>query len=295
MTFGGEGSFEGGRVRSHKGAATAGGVGILAIIGFLVYQFTGVNVAPALEGLQGAGGGGGDAQAGEIEGCTVEAANERRDCRLEASIEFLDAYWTEVFASQGELPLPEVNSFSGGISTGCGQASSSTGPFYCPADQGIYVDLTFFDLLQSRFGASGGPLAEIYVIAHEYGHHVQNVTGVMERADRGGSGAESDSVRIELQADCYAGMFIGNAAGINLTGDQPGERQYIEPITEEQLADALSAAEAVGDDHIQEQSGGGVDPDSWTHGSSDQRQNWFTFGYNKGSLEACDTFATDDL
>ncbi len=294
MTFGGEGSFEGGRVRSHKGAVTGGGVGILAIIGFLVYQFTGVNVGPALEGLEGAGGGG-DAQAGEIAECTIEQANEQRDCRLSATVQFLDEFWTEVFASQGELPLPEVNSFSGGVSTACGQASSSTGPFYCPADQGIYVDLTFFDLLQSRFGASGGSLAEIYVIAHEYGHHIQNVTGVMERADRGGSGAESDSVRIELQADCYAGMFLGNATGVTVVNEDSGEKQIIEPITEEQLADALSAAAAVGDDHIQEQSGGGVNPDSWTHGSSDQRQNWFTFGYNKGSLQACDTFATDQL
>lgn len=295
MTFGGEGNFEGGRVRSHKGAVSAGGVGILAIIGFLVYQFTGVNVGPALEGLEGAGGAGTDAQAGEIGECTIEEANEQRDCRLSATVQFLDEYWTEVFAAEGELPLPEVNSFSGGVSTGCGQASSSTGPFYCPPDQGIYVDLTFFDLLQSRFGASGGPLAEIYVIAHEYGHHIQNVTGVMERADRGGSGAESDSVRIELQADCYAGMFVGNATGVTVVNEGSGAKQIIEPITNEQLAEAMSAAQAVGDDHIQEQSGGGVNPDTWTHGSSDQRQNWFVIGYNQGSLDACDTFATDDL
>ena len=298
MTFGGEGSFEGGRVRSHKGAVAGGGVGILGIIGFLIYQFTGVDVGPALEQLEGGGGGGGAApggQAGTIAECTVEQANEQRDCRLSATVQFLDEYWTEVFASQGELPLPDVTSFSGGVSTGCGQASSATGPFYCPPDQGIYMDLTFFDLLSSRFGASGGPLAEIYVTAHEYGHHIQNVTGVMERAIRQGTGADSDAVRVELQADCYAGMFVGNATGVTVTNEQTGARQRIEPITPEQLADAQSAAEAVGDDHIQAQSGGGVNPDTWTHGSSEQRQHWFTVGYNEGSLQACDTFATDQL
>ena len=294
MTFGGRGSFEGGRVRNHKGAAAGGGIGLVGVVAFLIYQFTGVNVGPALEGLEGAGGGGGGSgEVAELGACTVEDANERRDCRLSATAQALDAYWTDALADRGELPIPTVNTFTGGISTGCGQASSSTGPFYCPPDQGIYMDLGFFDLLQSRFGASGGSLAEIYVTAHEYGHHIQNVTGVMDEANRQGAGAESDSVRVELQADCYAGMAIGSFTELE-DPDRPGET-FLEPITEEQLADALAAAAAVGDDHIQQQSGGGVDPHTWTHGSSEQRQRWFTVGYNENSLEACDTFATDRL
>jgi predicted metalloprotease len=129
----------------------------------------------------------------------------------------------------------------------------------------------------------------MYVTAHEYGHHIQNITGVMNQADRSASGASSDSVKVELQADCYAGMWAGAAA---TTVDPDTGTTFLEPITSEQLADALSAAEAVGDDHIQEASGGQVDPHTWTHGSSEQRQEWFVIGYQQGSLEACDTFAS---
>jgi len=182
------------------------------------------------------------------------------------------------------------SSSSRSTTSGCGQASSTTGPFYCPPDQSIYLDRTFYDLLQSRFGASDGPLAEEYVTAHEYGHHIQAVTGVMDQADRSAQGASSDSVKVELQADCYAGMWVGAAA---TTVDPDTGTTFLEPITAEQLADALSAAEAVGDDHIQEASGGQVDPHTWTHGSSEQRQQWFTTGYEQGTLVACDTLAAD--
>ena len=130
----------------------------------------------------------------------------------------------------------------------------------------------------------------MYVTAHEYGHHIQNITGVMDQADRSAQGASSDSVKVELQADCYAGMWVGEAA---TTVDPDTGTTFLEPITAEQLADALSAAEAVGDDHIQEASGGQVNPHVWTHGSSEQRQEWFTIGYEQGTLEACDTFAAD--
>ena len=188
--------------------------------------------------------------------------------------------------------MPAAEAFEGQTTTGCGAASASTGPFYCPPDQTIYLDLGFYDVLQSQFGAQDGPLAEMYVTAHEYGHHVQNLTGVMDQAQRQGTGAESDSVRVELQADCYAGMWVGNAA---TQVDPDTGVTFLEPITTDQLQQALSAAEAVGDDHIQQQSGGGVNPDSWTHGSSEQRQRWFTTGYEQGTLAACDTFATDDL
>ncbi|MBC7290035.1 MAG: neutral zinc metallopeptidase [Actinotalea sp.] len=294
MTFSEGGQFEGGRVGRRRGGAVAGGgIGIGAIAAFLIFQFTGVDLSPVLGGGGAGGGGASQEQVDEVADCTAEEANTDRECRLSATVQSLDVYWAGVFdASQAEFVQPDVWSFEGGTSTGCGQASSSTGPFYCPPDQGIYMDLGFFDLLQSRFGASGGPLAEMYVTAHEYGHHIQNITGVMQQADRSGSGTASDSVRLELQADCYAGMWAGAAA---TTVDPDTGVTFLEPITEEQLADALSAAEAVGDDHIQEQSGGSVDPHTWTHGSSEQRQRWFMTGYTEGTPQACDTFAADDL
>jgi Predicted metalloprotease len=150
----------------------------------------------------------------------------------------------------------------------------------------------FFDELRSRFGSSGGPLAEMYVVAHEYGHHVQNVTGYFDRADRSGTGPESDSVRLELQADCLAGMWVGHAASVP---DPDTGVVFLEPITAEELADALSAAEAVGDDRIQQSAGGGVNPEAWTHGSAEQRQRWFTIGYERGDFAACDTFRAGSL
>jgi len=158
MTFSEGGSFEGGRVRSRRGGAAAaggGGVGLLAIVGFLVYQFTGVDVGPALEQTQ---QGSGAQQETTVGQCTAEQANTDRACRLSATVQSLDAYWGPVLAEAGaELPLPEVVEFTGSTTSGCGQASSTTGPFYCPPDQSIYLDLTFYDLLQSRFGASAAP------------------------------------------------------------------------------------------------------------------------------------------
>ncbi|MFB9956862.1 neutral zinc metallopeptidase [Cellulomonas denverensis] len=220
-----------------------------------------------------------------------------RDCRLSATVEALDSYWVEALPAAGvgataEQIQPGVVSFEQATTTGCGQASASTGPFYCPPDRTIYLDLGFYDLLSSQYGASGGSLAEMYVVAHEYGHHIQQLTGVFDRTDRSGTGDDSDSVRVELQADCYAGLWAGHAAS---TQDPETGVTYLEPIRESELADALSAAAAVGDDHIQQQSGGGVDPDSWTHGSSEQRRRWFTTGYQRGTLDACDTFGAATL
>jgi len=165
-------------------------------------------------------------------------------------------------------------------------------PVLLPADRTIYIDLGFYDLLQSQYGASGGSLAEMYVVAHEYGHHIQQITGVMDQADRQGTGAESDSVKTELQADCYAGLWTGHAAS---TVDTTTGVTFLDPITQAELSDALSAAQAVGDDHIQQQSSGGVNPDTWTHGSSAERQRWFMTGYTQGTLAACDTFSAPSL
>ena len=178
--------------------------------------------------------------------------------------------------------------FTQSVSTGCGSATSATGPFYCPPDQIIYVDVTFFDELESRFGASGGPLAQMYVVAHEWGHHVQNLAGTLQAAQDGQTGPTSNSVRTELQADCFAGAWVGEAAN---TEDDNGVT-FLQQPTAADVADALSAAAAVGDDRIQEATQGQVSPHTFTHGSSEQRQAWFTTGYEQGPA-ACDTFGID--
>ena len=171
------------------------------------------------------------------------------------------------------------------MSTGYGGATSASGPFYCPPDETIYVDTAFYDDLRSRFGSTGGPLAEMYVIAHEWAHHIQNSTEIMEGLDRQATGPSSDAVRLELQADCFAGAWVGAASTIK---NDDGV-VFLDTVTEAQIADALSAASAVGDDRIQESTQGLVTPETWTHGSSENRQQWFTAGLN-GGPNACNTF-----
>ncbi len=297
MTFTDGGSFEGGRVktsRGRRGAAAGGGVGLLAIAVYVISQLTGVNLAPVVDAVQGgAAPGAVQASEGTLGTCSAAEANSRRDCRLSATVYALDAYWGQTLpANAFTFSQPDVYSFKSTMSTGCGTASSSTGPFYCPPDTTIYIDLGFYDLLQSQFGASGGSLAEMYVVAHEYGHHIQQITGVLDQANRQGTGADSDSVKTELQADCYAGLWTGHAATVV---DPKTGVTFLDPITQAELSDALSAAQAVGDDHIQQQSSGGVNPDSWTHGSSAERERWFMTGYTQGTIAACDTFSAASL
>lgn len=295
MTFQQGGRFEGGRVQSRRGGggrgvAVGGGIGTLVLVALVV--LLGGDPASLLPG---AGDDGGTEQVSTVGACTAQEANAERECRLSATVQSLDTYWEATLPDAGVAVAdvqPGVVKFADATSTGCGAASASTGPFYCPPDRSIYLDLAFYDLLSSQYGASGGPLAEMYVVAHEYGHHVQQLTGVFDRADRSGTGDDSDSVRVELQADCYAGLWAGHAA---TTVDPDTGVPFLEPVTDAQLADALSAAAAVGDDHIQQQAGGGVDPDTWTHGSSEQRQRWFRTGYDGGTLTGCDTFATATL
>ncbi|NMR20772.1 neutral zinc metallopeptidase [Cellulomonas fimi] len=282
MTFSEGGSFEGGRVRTSRGrgAAIGGGIGgIVVLLGALLF---GQDLGPLVNGL---GGGGGAAQEGAVGDCTAEQANSDPLCRLAGASESLDVYWAGALPAVGvEYVQPGVVSFEQSVSTACGNATSATGPFYCPPDQTVYLDLGFWDDLRDRFGAQGGPLAEMYVIAHEFGHHVQTITGVMEAADRTQTGPDSDGVRIELMADCLAGMWAGDAS---TTVDPETGITYLEPITAEELGQAISAAEAVGDDRIQEQATGTVNPEAWTHGSAEQRRAWFTVGYDGASFQDC--------
>lgn len=291
MTFSEGGSFEGGRVGTRRGGrrtAIGGGIGGLVVL--IAAIALGVNPSD-LASL--ASGGGGDQTDGTIAECTVEEANTTRECRLSAGSQSLDAYWAAALPAAGATYVePGVISFEGGTSTGCGDATSATGPFYCPPDQTVYLDLGFYDDLQSRFGATGGSLAELYVLAHEFGHHVQQLTGVMAAADRSGTGPDSDSVRVELMADCLAGMWAGHAA---TTVDPDRGVTFLEPITPAQLAEALSAASAVGDDRIQQSATGTVNPEAWTHGSSEQRQRWFTTGYEGSTFAGCNALDAPTL
>jgi uncharacterized protein len=244
------------------------------------------------------GGGAGQApQQGEqqFEHCrTGEDANQFVDCRIIATAESLDAVWAEQLpaATDAQYVRPGLSIFSGQVSTGCGTATSRVGPFYCPADQTAYFDAGFFQTLRDRFGASGGPLAEEYVVAHEFGHHIENQLGLLGRAQQDPQGAESGAVRVELMADCLAGVWAHHATQ---AVDPESGQAFLEPLTRQDVADALSAAAAVGDDRIQESVQGRVDPEAWTHGSSEQRQRWFVTGYESGQLGACDTFSTPTL
>jgi uncharacterized protein len=277
-----------GRGFSGRGVAMAGGGGIGLIV-LLVFALLGGDPGAILSPDPMAGQGG--SQRGTITGgddlaseCQVgEDANRRTDCRAVGFVNSVQAYWEDVFAASDLRYDPaDTVIFSGAVDSACGFGSSASGPFYCPLDGLIYLDLTFFDDMTARLGAQGGPLAEGYVIAHEYGHHVQALLGALDRGTRT-SGPEGQSVRIELQADCYAGSWVANAAD---TG-------YLETPTMSQVQDALDTAAAVGDDRIQRSTTGRVSPESWTHGSSEQRQAWFMTGYETGDPAACETFEGD--
>jgi len=288
MTFNPNADIGGGKASKrgrNTGIAVGGGLGVIAL--FVIAQFLGVD----LTGL--VGGGAAPETESSLEQCQTGAdANENVECRMVGASASLEAYWQQ---AGPEIGLDYVGPqdfvlFSGATITGCGSASSATGPFYCPPDQTIYIDVTFYDELRSRFGSSGGPLAEMYVVAHEWGHHVQNLAGILERSQDGQTGPTSNAVRVELQADCFAGAWAANASEVPDDSGVP----FLQPITEAQYRDALSAASAVGDDRIQEATQGQVTPHSFTHGTSDQRVRWFTTGYEQGA-GACDTFSVSQL
>jgi predicted metalloprotease len=258
--------------RTGQVAIGGGGLGLL---GFLLALFLGIDpmqlVARPAATPQ--------AAVPSIEDCRTGAdANRRPDCRVVGFVDSIQTFWSQAFASSGlQYPPATTVLYSGATQAGCGFAEAAQGPFYCPVDRKVYLDLAFFGELRQRFGAQGGPFAEGYVVAHEYGHHVQNLLGIFQSTDTRATGPGSGAVQIELQADCFAGVWAQHAASTGI----------LQPPTQEELTSALDAAAAVGDDRIQRMTRGRVSPESWTHGSSRQRQEAFATGYSTGDPNAC--------
>ncbi|MBZ8177881.1 metalloprotease [Corynebacterium poyangense] len=263
--------------------ALGGGLGTVVLVG--LYLLMGGNPGD-LEGLIGSQNNStnySDSASDGFDECqTAEDANSRSDCRVEFTAMSVFKTWEEQLPRQAGIQFqePGLVIFQDSTQSGCGFASGSTGPFYCPADHTAYFDVSFFKQLE-KFGGTDAPLAEMYIVAHEYGHHIQSLENTLSLSDYNDPGENSNAVKIELQADCYAGIWAHWA--------DKGDNAMLEKITPEQVQSVIRNAQAVGDDNIQKRSGGQVRPDQWTHGSSDQRAHAFLSGYEKGTMAACDT------
>lgn len=283
----------GGGVRG--GAVIGGGAGtiILLILGLIFGgDLTGGGTTSPFDTSQIQPGG--ETTTTDFSHCKTGAdANRDVTCRIIGTVNSVQDYWTDALPADVQRQYQQAKTviYSGSTQSACGVASNATGPFYCPADQRIYIDASFFDDLTSRFGADDGALAQEYVIAHEYGHHVENLLGFLAKGQDGQTGPLSGGVRIELMADCMAGVWAHHAS---TTEDADGNT-LLKPLTDDDIQSALSAASAVGDDRIQQSQTGQVNRESWTHGSSESRQRWFLAGYESGTVNQCDTFSTDDL
>jgi uncharacterized protein len=307
MQFDDDARLDSGQVSDQRGSGSGGGFGglgggmpggrggLLGVILALIAAAVGVPLYLTEEGgSSGSPGSSGSYTAGSNDQalaakCRTGAdADTTDDCRVVGVVNSVQNYWTGVFARNGrKYPPAKTVIFHGSTRTGCGTASSAVGPFYCPTDRTVYLDLGFWRELTTKFGARGGPFAQAYVIAHEYGHHIQNLTGTLANSQSSKQGANSGAVRVELQADCYAGLWAHYAT---TTRDADG-RTLISSITKQDVADGLDAAAAVGDDRIQREFQGRVTPETWTHGSAQQRRKWFLTGYQTGDAKSCDTFS----
>jgi predicted metalloprotease len=259
-----------------------GGIGgiVIVIIIFVVMNLLG---GSGLGGSIGGLGGGPAGQGGAA--ASLDPGDDEAQFINSVTVD-IQGFWQDRFAAANKTyPVTVTVLFTDQTQSGCGVASSATGPFYCPADQKVYLDLGFFDELRDRFGADGD-FAHAYVLAHEFGHHVQDALGIMDQVQsQQNSGNANDlSVRLELQADCLAGVW---AHSVWASPDQ----ENVESITEADIAQAINAAEQIGDDRIQEQATGTIDKESWTHGSSTQRATWFNNGFKGGTTSSCDTFS----
>ena len=235
----------------------------------------------------------GGAQANDFFQCRTGAdANRDVQCRVIGTVNSVQEYWTDELPRYGKK-YRNVNTvlYSGATASACATASNQVGPFYCPLDKKVYIDASFFAELTSRFGADSGALAQEYVVAHEYGHAIQDQLGILDRAQQDPQGQNSGAVRIELMADCLGGVWAKHASQTQASNGQT----LLKPLTQADIESALSAASAVGDDRIQKKLQGRVTPESWTHGSSAERQKWFSTGYQGGELNQCDTFTAASL
>ena len=245
---------------------------------------------PLIPGQVQAGG----AQAKDFSRCKTGAdANRDVECRVIGTVNSLQSFWTSELPRYG-TNYRKTNTvlYSGSTQSACGTASNQVGPFYCPVDKKVFIDATFFAELSRRFGADDGALAQEYVVAHEYGHAIQDQLGLLQRAQQDQQGQDSGAVRVELMADCLSGVWARHASQTRSAKDG---KTFLKPLTQADIESALSAASAVGDDRIQAKTQGRVTPETWTHGSSAARQKWFITGYQGGDLTQCDTFAAASL
>ncbi|MFC5280305.1 neutral zinc metallopeptidase [Arcanobacterium canis] len=274
----------------HRGAAIGGGLGgfglVAAVLFFLVTgQFPNLGSQVSAPVNQS------ETRDIAAECRTGADANNSDRCRMVAGKNSLDEFWKAQLAHEAGLRYhaPTLNLYSGQVATACGTGSNQVGPFYCPGDQTIYIDTTFFHQLK-QFGAQNTSLAQLYILAHEWGHHIQNHTGDLQKIDHNSSGPTSSMVRSELQADCLAGVWMHHAATVK---DPDTGVTFMKEPTPQQIRSALDAAAAVGDDRIYESAGMNANPDNFSHGSSAKRSEWLQRGLTKGTLAACNTWNVD--